>query len=83
MITVTRYSGERIVINAGLIEFIEATPDTVITLATSKKIMVRESVEEVVQRIIAYQQRIGHVVAIPSPANSCEEWDGQDNLEDR
>jgi flagellar protein FlbD len=58
MIHVTRFHGEPIVINADLIELIEATPDTVITLITGRKIMVKEPVEEVVDRVIAYEQNV-------------------------
>ncbi|MHB9130800.1 MAG: flagellar FlbD family protein [Armatimonadota bacterium] len=62
MIYVTRLSGEEIVVNAGLIEFLESTPDTLITLLTGQKFMVRESLPEVIERIVAYQQRIGQVM---------------------
>lgn len=55
MITVRRFSGEELVINAELIEMIESTPDTVITLVTGKKILVREDADEVVARVIAYR----------------------------
>ncbi len=60
MIHVTRLDGERIVLNASLIEFIEATPDTLICMATGRKVMVRERVAEVVDQTVAYLQRIGH-----------------------
>lgn len=59
MIIVTRLHGEELVVNAGLIESIESTPDTVISLATGKKIMVRESRTEVVTRAVAYFRSIG------------------------
>jgi flagellar protein FlbD len=59
MIEVTRINDEKIIVNAVLIEFIEATPDTVITLVTGKKLMVRESVEEVRDRTEAYHRLIG------------------------
>jgi flagellar protein FlbD len=65
MISVTRLHGEPIVINAGLIEFVEMTPDTLISLATGKKIMVRESVDEVVELVITYQRRIGNPQIVP------------------
>jgi len=69
MIRLTRLQGQEIVVNAGLIEFIEATPDTVISLATGRKIMVRESVDEVIDRVVAYSSRIGH----PAICLSCED----------
>lgn len=57
MITVTRINNRPITINAEMIEFVEATPDTIITTMTGKKILVKESVEEVIEKVIAYRQR--------------------------
>jgi len=59
MVKVTRMNGIEFVINAELIEFIEATPDTVITLTTGKKFVLKDSVQEVVDRIIEYRKAIG------------------------
>lgn len=58
MIKVTRLNGLDIVINADLIEFIEATPDTVLTLSTGKKFLLKDSVQDVVNKVIAYRQEI-------------------------
>lgn len=57
MIIVTQLRGEEIVLNADLIVSLESTPDTVITLTTGKKIVVRESVSEVAGRVEAYVRR--------------------------
>ena len=51
MITVTRLNGCAFALNPDLIERVEATPDTVITLVDSTKYLVRESVEELVYRV--------------------------------
>jgi len=48
------------VLNSDLIEFVETTPDTILTLITHKKLVVREAAEEVVRRVVAYKQRIHH-----------------------
>ncbi len=48
MILVHRIKGEPLYLNADLIEFVEATPDTVITLADGRKMMVAESPMEIV-----------------------------------
>jgi flagellar protein FlbD len=56
MIAVTKLNKEEIIINADLVESIEATPDTIITLTTDRKMTVRDSVEEVVKKIIRYKQ---------------------------
>lgn len=48
---------EKIVVNADLIEFVEHTPDTLISTTTGKKFMVRESVEEVIEKVVVYRRR--------------------------
>jgi flagellar protein FlbD len=58
MIEVTRLDDSKIYVNVELIQFLEATPDTIITLTTKEKIMVKESVEEVSKRILEYQRSI-------------------------
>ncbi|MCH7592618.1 MAG: flagellar FlbD family protein [Planctomycetes bacterium] len=58
MITITRLDKRVIVLNADLIKMLEATPDTIVTLINGDTIVVRESVEEVVQRIIEYQRLV-------------------------
>jgi flagellar protein FlbD len=57
MIELTRLHGEPIVINADVIEFIEPTPDTMISTTTGRKFMVKEAVEEVIDKVIAYRRR--------------------------
>jgi flagellar protein FlbD len=51
MITVTRFNGGAFALNPDLIERVEETPDTVITLVDGAKYVVRESVEEIVARV--------------------------------
>lgn len=58
MIQLSRLNGSHVVINSDLIETIEATPDTVITLINDHKWVVREGVEEVLERVVAYKRRI-------------------------
>jgi flagellar protein FlbD len=58
MVTVTRLDGSTIVVNAELIESIEAVPDTIITLTTQKKVTVKEPMMEVVERVIRYQRKV-------------------------
>ena len=53
MIWVTRLNGTEIVVNADLIETVESTPDTVLTLVDGKKYVVHETAREVVERIQA------------------------------
>ena len=58
MIFLTRLAGSEVVINTDLIVTVERTPDTVISLTTGDRIMVKESVEEVVERAAAFRHRV-------------------------
>ncbi|TCK97897.1 flagellar protein FlbD [Natranaerovirga hydrolytica] len=58
MIEVTKINNVKIIINAELIESIEETPDTLITLTTGKKIVVKEEVKKVIHLAIAYKKKI-------------------------
>jgi len=59
MIELKLINGTQITLNSDLIEFIEATPDTVISLSTGKKMIVKESVPEVIDKIVEFRRRIG------------------------
>jgi len=58
MIQLTRLNHVPLVLNSDLIEHVEVTPDTVVTLTTGQKIVVLESAEEVVERTIRYRRSI-------------------------
>jgi len=58
MIYVTRLNHTPVVLNCDLIEQIETTPDTVISLTTGQKIMVLESPDEVVERVVNFRRSI-------------------------
>ena len=74
MIYVTRLDGSQLVVNADLIETVEHTADTVISLLDGKRLIVATPVEDVVESVIAFRQAIarGPLKAagpdIPSPA---------------
>lgn len=72
MIEVTRLNGRPMVLNADLIECVEATPDTLVSLTTGRKIMVTESVDEVVRRAIEYRSRVrgAYPVSVVADANT-------------
>lgn len=59
MIKITRFNGSEFYLNATLIEMVEATPDSVITLVNGKKVVVKETVEEIHQLIADYYRTIG------------------------
>jgi len=58
MIRLTRLNHIPLVLNSDLIEHIEMTPDTVITLTSGQKIMVLEPAVEVVERVVAFRRTI-------------------------
>jgi len=58
MIYVTRLNHTPVVLNCDLIEHIETTPDTVISLTTGQKMMVLESADEIVDRVVRYRRSI-------------------------
>ena len=57
MIKVTKLNGRELVVNADLIEFIESTPDTLISLTTGRKIMVLEGIDDVIGRAVGYRAK--------------------------
>jgi flagellar protein FlbD len=54
MIALTRLNNARFILNAELVKFVESTPDTMVTLTTGDRIIVKESAEEVVKRAVDY-----------------------------
>jgi len=56
MIRLTRLDGEQFLLNAELIRFVESRPDTFITLTTGERVVVRETMDQVLERTIRYQQ---------------------------
>ena len=68
MIQLTAFSGRELVINALLVERIEAVPDTVITLTTGDTYVVRESVDEVVSWSVEYLRSLRAEEGVGSPA---------------
>lgn len=69
MITLTRLSGSVFVLNADLIERIDATPDSVVTLVDGKKYVVAESLEEIIDAIRTYRAEViavsAHLADVP------------------
>ncbi|BBI34432.1 flagellar FlbD family protein [Cohnella abietis] len=73
MIYVTRLNGSKFHINSLLIETVEETPDTIITLTTGKKFIVTENSSDVIRETRNYLRSIGVLGAIVSPADSQSE----------
>jgi flagellar protein FlbD len=59
MIKVTRLNDTPLILNADLIEFVEAIPDTIISLTTGRKILVKETTEEIVEKVVEFK-RLSH-----------------------
>ena len=66
MIELTRLSNTKVIINADLIERVEAAPDTVITLITGSCFIVKESIDEVVDKVTEYKSSVFQL-KVPSP----------------
>lgn len=58
MIEVTRLNGTKVLVNPGLVVFIESTPDTVISFLDGRKIIVSEKVEEIQKMVLDYNKKI-------------------------
>ena len=67
MIKVTRLNETELVINTDLIEFVESIPDTIISLTTGKKIMVKESIDDVIALVTEFKRRIHQIERIEKP----------------
>ncbi len=65
MIRLTRLNNQPLTVNSDLIKFVEQSPDTLITLVTGEKIVVRETVEEVLDRIVAFRRSVLQGIAYP------------------
>lgn len=70
MIEVTRLNGSTLMVNSDLIKTAEASPDTMLTLITGEKLIVRETCQEVIERIMAYRARLLSDVAHRLPMGS-------------
>jgi len=85
MVQLTRLNQRQLVLNSDLIEHIESTPDTVITLTTGAKFMVRESPEEIIERVAKFRRQSGNDwrsrTAISTPtteSSTCSPGDDSD-----
>ena len=68
-ISLTRFNDSTLIINADLIQTVEETPDTVITLTTGTKFIVKEKSKEIVDKVVEYKRRI----FVNSPVNYREQ----------
>ena len=62
MIALTKINGNAFVLNAELIKFIEVTPDTMITLTTGDRFIVKETTAEVVRKVVDYGRMLRRLI---------------------
>jgi flagellar protein FlbD len=62
MIQLTKINGHQITLNPDLIEYIEETPDTVITLANNDKIVVKDRMTEIIDKVVRYRRTVAGLV---------------------
>ena len=73
MIDLTRLNGAAVTINAELIEALESAPNqTVVHLATSNRYVVREPVDEIVEKVIEYRRKVNSGAKSPNPIQGFE-----------
>jgi flagellar protein FlbD len=63
MIKLTRLNDTEIVVNADQIKYLESTPDTIITLMNNEKVLVKERIDEVIQKVIEFR-RVSYPVVV-------------------
>ncbi len=67
MIFITRTNGTQLYINPELIQSVEATPDTVVTLLDNRKLIIRETPREIAERFIEYRRKVmSPLISTPS-----------------
>jgi flagellar protein FlbD len=79
VIRLTRLNQVPLVVNSDLIEHVEITPDTVIALTTGQKILVRETADEVIDRVVRFRRAVlagltlGQALVNPPPLRAAAE----------
>jgi uncharacterized protein YlzI (FlbEa/FlbD family) len=68
MIELTRLNNRPLVVNSDLIKFMENTPDTVLTLITGEKVVVREPCHAVIEKIVEFRRKTGVGLTCPAAA---------------
>jgi len=71
VIRVTRINSTPIVLNCDLIEQVQTVPETMIALTNGKHLLVQESVEEIIERVIAFRRRILPLPGVHEAQHSC------------
>ncbi len=75
MIRLNKLNGQDIVVNGDLVEFVEETPDCLLTMTTGRKMMVQQKMDEVLERLLEYRQARTNPYPIPAGGESYEASD--------
>ena len=62
MILLTKINNAQVAVNCDMIQHVEETPDTVITLGNGDKVVVKERMSEIIEKIVEYRRRIRRLV---------------------
>jgi flagellar protein FlbD len=62
MIQLTKLNGVGIVVNPDLIEYIEETPDTVLTISNGDKVVVKDRMVDIIDKVVRYRRLISAMV---------------------
>ena len=57
MVPVTRLNGQQVYVNADLILFLESSPETILTLQNGKKLTVKETIPQVIDKVVQFKSR--------------------------
>jgi flagellar protein FlbD len=74
MIQLTRLNNKPLMVNSDLIKLVEQAPDTVVTLITGEKIVVRERAGEVLERIVEFRRLVLTGMTLAWDASSAQAW---------
>ena len=74
MIQLTRLNNARFALNSDLIKYVEQAPDTVITLLSGEKLVVRETTEQVIERVLEFRRAIVSGAKDQRPGASGDEF---------
>jgi flagellar protein FlbD len=72
MIQLTKINGHPIVLNSDLIEYMEETPDTVITLSNNDKVIVTDRMTEIIKKVVRYRRTLAGLVEVENDRRLAE-----------
>ncbi len=73
MIKLTKLNGQIEVVNAELIESAEATPDTIVRLTTGRKLVVKDSIDDFIAKVVSYKKSVAAKISVVERTQSTGE----------